>query len=106
MSRLARKKYAGEDHDNSNLVCKELKADLKVTTHTVVTIGKLIQKEGAGKEGPYTRTIWMVQLILKNIVNGMPTEDTSLNIASQDALAMLGVKVIVQELPSIIVIWK
>ena len=49
MSRLSRIKPAEEDHDQSNVVCEELKDKLKVTAHPVVTIGKVLQKEGSGK---------------------------------------------------------
>ena len=43
----------------------------------------------------------MVQLILEQLVNGMSPAATSPNNASQPALAMIGAKVIVQELPRI-----
>ena len=43
----------------------------------------------------------MVQLILEQLVNGMPSTSISPNITSQAALDMPGVRVIVQELPSI-----
>ena len=49
MSRLSIIKSTEEDHDQSNVVCEELKDKLKVTAHPVVTIGKVLQKEGSGK---------------------------------------------------------
>ena len=52
MSRLSRIKSTEEDHDQSNLVCGELKDKLKVTAHPVVTIGKLLQKRDPGNEVP------------------------------------------------------
>ena len=69
---LERIKYSEEEHNQSNAFCEELKAEMKVTAQTVVTIGKVIQKEGSWKGGSYTWPIWMVQLILEKIVNGMP----------------------------------
>ena len=48
----------------------------------------------------------MVQIILGQLVNGMPPEAISPNIASQADLAMPRVKIIVQELPSIKFIWS
>ena len=45
--------------------------------------------------------IWTVQLILEQLVNGTPPKEISPNIASQDAVAILGVKFIVQDLSSI-----
>ena len=71
---------------------------MKVTTQTVVTIGKVLQKEGSGRGGSYTWTIWMVQLILEQFVNDTPPEAISPNIVSQAALAMIRVKASVQEL--------
>ena len=44
MPQLARIKYAEEDHNQSNVVCEEIKAKMKVTSHPVVTIGKLLKK--------------------------------------------------------------
>ena len=46
MSQLSRIKSTEEDHDQSNVVCEELKDKLKVTAHPVVTIGKVLQKKG------------------------------------------------------------
>ena len=46
MSQLARIKSAEEDHDKFNVVREELKAELKVTAQPVVSIGKVLQKEG------------------------------------------------------------
>ena len=74
---------------------------MKVSTQPIVNVGKVLQKERSGKGGSYTWPIWMVQLILYQLVNYMPSEDISPNIASQSALDMPGVKVIVQEIPSI-----
>ena len=37
MYQLARIKFAEEDHDQSNVVCEEIKAELKVTAKTIVT---------------------------------------------------------------------
>ena len=71
---------------------------MKVTAQPVVTIGKVIQKEGARKGGSYTYPIWLVQLILEHILNGTPPAAISPKIASQAALAMPGVRFIVQEL--------
>ena len=99
MSRLEIIKSAEDDQYQSNVVCEDLKAKLKAIAQPLVTIGKVIQKEGAGKGGYYTWLIWMVQLILEQIVNGTPPAAISPTIASQDALAMTGVKVIMQELP-------
>ena len=61
MSQLARIKYSKEDHDWSNIVCEELKSELKVTSQPVVTIGTVLQKEGVGKGGSYTWPIYTVQ---------------------------------------------
>ena len=82
MYRLARIKSAEEDNNQSNFVCEELKAKLKVTSQPVLTIGKVIQKNGAGKGGSYTWPTWMVQLILEQLVNDMPLSSISPNIAS------------------------
>ena len=101
MSRLARKKSAEEDHDHSSIVCEELKAEMKVTAPSVATIDKVLQKEGARKGGSYTWSIWIVQLILDQLVNGTPPAAISPNISFRAALAMPRVRVIVQELPSI-----
>ena len=98
---MKRIKSAEEYHDQYNVVCEELKVELKLTDHTVVTIGKVRQKEESGKGGSYTWPIWMVQLILVQLVNGMPPESVAPDILSQDSLAMPGAKVIVQDLPSI-----
>ena len=64
ISQSARIKSAEEDHDNSNVVCEELKSEIKANDHPVVAIGKILQKEVAGKGGSYNWPIWMVQLIL------------------------------------------
>ena len=64
MYRLERIKYAEESHDQSNVACGERKVKLKITAQPVVTIGSVIQKEGARKVDSYTWPIWMVQLIL------------------------------------------
>ena len=106
MSLLARIKYTEEDHDQSNVVCEEINSQLKVTSQPVVTIWKIIQKQGSGKGGYYTWPIWMVQVILEQLVNGTPPAATSLKIASRSALFMTGVKFIVQELPIIKFIWS
>ena len=53
------------------------------------------------KEGPILSRYGSVQLILEQIVNGMLPVDISPNIAYQYFLAMLGLKVILQDLPSI-----
>ena len=44
MYQLERIKYAEEERDQSNVGCEELTDKLKVTAHTVVTIGKVLQK--------------------------------------------------------------
>ena len=44
MYQLARIKYAEEYHDQSNVVCEEIKAELKVTAQPSVTIGGVLQK--------------------------------------------------------------
>ena len=51
MSQLARIKSAEEEHDQYNVACEEFKAELKVTSHPVVAIGKVLQKSYPGKEG-------------------------------------------------------
>ena len=103
---IGKKKYVEEEYDQSNIVCEKLTADLKLTSQIVINIGKVIQKEGTWKGGFYTRTIWMVQLILEHLVNGTPSVAISPNISSKDSLAMLGVKVIVRELIRINFIWS
>ena len=90
MTQLARIKYVEEYHDQSNVVCEELKEDLEVTAQHVVTIGKVIQKERSRKVGYYTWPIWVVQFILKNLVNGTPPASISPKIMSQASLAMPG----------------
>ena len=52
ISGLASIKYAKEEHDQSKVICEELKSNLKVNYQPIVTIGKAPQKEGSGKEGP------------------------------------------------------
>ena len=47
---------------------------MKLTAQPIVTIGKVLQKDGSGNGGPYNWTIWMLQLILEQIVNSMPPE--------------------------------
>ena len=79
---------------------------MKVTDNPVVTIGKVLQKEGYSKGGSYTWPIWMVQLILEQLANRTPPADISPNIVFQAAPAMPAVKFIVQELPSINFIQK
>ena len=69
---MARIKSAEQYHDQSNVVCEELEAELKVTAQPVVIIGKVIQKEGLWKGGSFTFPIWMVQLILEQLLNGTP----------------------------------
>ena len=44
MYQLERIKSAENDHDQSNVVCEEIKSKLKITAQPVVTIGTLIQK--------------------------------------------------------------
>ena len=46
MSQLERKKSTEEDHDKFNVVREELKAELKVTAHTVVNIWENTPKRG------------------------------------------------------------
>ena len=48
----------------------------------------------------------MVQLILEHLVNGTSPSSISLNIASQAALDITGVKIIMQDIPSINFIQK
>ena len=79
---------------------------MKVTDQPVVTIGKVILKEGAGKVGSYTRPLCMVQLILEQLANGTFLAVISPNIASRAALTMPGVDVIVKELPVMNFIWS
>ena len=74
---------------------------MKVTDNPVVTIGKVLQKEGYRKGGSYTWPIWMVQLILEQLANRTPPADISPNIVFQAAPSMPAVKFIVRELPSI-----
>ena len=69
-------------------------SNMKVNAPPVVTIWKVIQNEGSGKGVSHTWPIWMVELILENLVNGTPPKIISPNIASQAALAMTGLKVI------------
>ena len=106
MSRWEILKSEENYHNHSNVVCEELNADLELTDQHVINIGNVLQKEGAGKGGSYAWPIWMVQHVLENILNGTPTETISPNISSQGALSMPGVKVIVQEILSIIFIRK
>ena len=101
MSRWEILKSEENYHNHSNVVCEELKADLKLNSQPVVTIGKLLQKDVSGKGGSYNWPIWMVQLILENLVNGTPPGDIPSNIASKPDLAMPEVKVIVKEFPII-----
>ena len=82
------------------VVCEELKAELKVTAQNVVTIGKVLQKEGYRKRGSYTWTIWTIKMILEQLVNGTPPEAISPNIQYPVALDMTEVRVINQELSS------
>ena len=84
MSQLARIKYSKDDHDQSNVVCEELKADLEITVQNIVTIWKVLQKEESGKGGSYTCLIWMVQLILEHLLNGTPPAAMSPNISSHN----------------------
>ena len=72
MYRSARIKYANEEHAQFNVVCEEPKVNLKDIAQPIFTISKVLQKEGSGKVGSYTWPIWMVQLILEKLVNGMP----------------------------------
>ena len=65
-----KKKYSEEYHDQSNVVCGELKANMNENSQSVVAIGKVPQKEAAGKGGYYTWPICMVQFILDKLVNG------------------------------------
>ena len=60
--------------------CEELKSNLNITDQPVFTIGKVLQEEVSGKGGSYTWPIWMVQLILEHLVNGMPLSAISPNI--------------------------
>ena len=98
---MARIKYAEEDHDQSNVLCEELKAEMKVTVKAVGNVYKVLQKERYGKGGSYPFPKCMVQLILEQLMYCTLPEVISPNIASQDSLDMPGVKVIVQELPRI-----
>ena len=98
---MARIKFTEEDHDKYNVICGELKAELKVTSQPVVTFRKVLQKEGSRKGGSYNWPILMVQLISEQLVNVMPPAAMSPNIASTADIDMLGVRVILQELPSI-----
>ena len=79
---------------------------MKVTDQSIVTIWKVIHKEGAGKIGYNTWLVWTVTLILDNLVNDMPPAATSPNIVPQAALDMPRVKVIVQDIPRISFIWS
>ena len=71
---------------------------MKVTTQTVVTIDKVLQKEGSGRGGSYTWTIWTIKIILEQLVNGTPPEAISPNIQYPVALDITEVRVINQEL--------
>ena len=73
---------------------------MKVSTQPIVNVGKVLQKERSGKGGSYTWPICMLQLILKQLINGTLPAVISPNIVSQAALDMPRVKVIVKELPS------
>ena len=73
---------------------------MKVTAQTVVTIGKVLQKEGYRKRGSYTWTIWTIKMILEQLVNGTPPEAISPNIQYPVALDITEVRVINQELSS------
>ena len=75
MSRLARMQSAEEDHYQSSVFCEELEAKLNLTAQSVVTIWKLLHKEGYDKGGHYNWPILMVQLILEQLVNGKPPEN-------------------------------
>ena len=96
MSRLEIIKFTKQYHDQSNVVCEELKADMKITSQPVVINGKVLKKEGSGKGDSYTCPMCMVQLILGQIVNDTSLVAISPNIASWTALAMSEAQFIVQ----------
>ena len=75
----------------------------------MLLLGKYRKKRDPEKEGPKLGRYLWYNFLLEELVNGTPPEAISPHITSQDDLNMNGVKVIVQEIPSINIIpnsWK